>query len=197
MGQKKVNMRWTLISIVFVFLIAQILGLEKPTKGKGRPKEKPKELPKAEKNEIKLKATETGPPPPPKKSSKWRSSKRAKTKPKCDYNCEVGDNGCTHKTTYPHKAWSRGECRGTNCAGDTKECGKCYEHCDNIRTEPKCDYDCKNDYECSHRMDHNGRWQKGGCVVWGWEEIQKDCAGVSEECPSCYEKCFASGSGET
>jgi len=116
------------------------------------------------------------------------------TEPKCEYNCEEGPNRCSHNTTYPpgtnNLAWRLGYCIGTNCVGDTEECGKCYEQCDNIRTEPQCEYDCISDAECSHRSDFNGQRRWGGCYIWGWGRIQIYCNGESDVCPSCAENCF-------
>jgi len=115
------------------------------------------------------------------------------SEPKCEYNCKAGPNSCTQITQYPPglKEYCKyaGGCFGTRCAGETAECGKCFEHCSNIRTEPKCDYECKDDGVCKHSMDYNGEVIEGGCTWMYFGKLLLKCVGESDKCPTCYEKC--------
>jgi len=112
------------------------------------------------------------------------------TKPKCDYDCDLGDNQCKHTTTYPDLREQWGFCAGTNCNGVTDECGTCQEKCPNIKTDTECDVECKNEYSCTHKTTFNdGGYKWGGCHFWGWGSIKFDCNGVTDECEPCYKTC--------
>merc|ERR1712212_798778 len=113
------------------------------------------------------------------------------SEPKCDYDCDLGDNQCKHETTYPDLNRHWGFCAGTNCNGVTDECGSCQENCPNIKTEAKCEVECKNEYSCTHTTYFNdGGSEQGNCHFWGWGAIEFDCNGVTDECPEpCYKEC--------
>jgi len=112
------------------------------------------------------------------------------SEPKCDYDCDLGDNQCKHTTIYPDLRRQWGTCAGTNCKGETDECGTCQENCPNIKTDTECDVECKNEYSCTHKTTFNdGGYKWGGCHFWGWGSIKFDCNGVTDECEPCYKTC--------
>merc|ERR1712212_1271413 len=148
------------------------------------PKEKPKgELKPASEIKAKLPEASKGPEPPKPQEKKERAAIRGGwTKPTCDHEC-LGNNRCKHVSMIGLFTLF-GECYGTTCAGVTEECGPCYEKCEDIVTEPTCDYDCysgKN--KCRHITSYPDlNIEIGECAG-------DNCVGVTEECGSCLEKC--------